>query len=145
VTAPDEDAEELIDWASYRETRAQLEAEKRAVERQARRETRWSWESGNNTLPLDELFAGIGNLKVMRVLWGDPRLWWPTEIARRAGLSRTSVYAALGRLEDWRMVRRVATYDGSSAYQLDRRHPVVRHIEHLFTMEAGLRGGWLRG
>ncbi len=136
-------------WASYLETIELVRAETRARERLARQQCRWSWETEDGKYPLDELLGGAVNLKVLRVLWsgGGEHVGWPTEIAPKARLSRTSVHAALARFEKRHIVERVAvSHDSRSfAYQLDRRNPVVRELMKLFHMEAGLRGGWLRG
>ena len=132
------------DFASWEERHNWMEAEKAAMLREERRPSRWAWPLQEGTKPLDDLFGSPANLRVLRVLWGEPRAWWPGQIARRARLSSSTVHAALTRLHTCRVVERVSAWGASRsfAYRLARRNPIVKELERLFHLEAGMIGGW---
>jgi hypothetical protein len=102
-------------------------------------------EREKEAMPLDELLGNLANLRVLRVLWGEPRPCWPVEVARRARISRSTAHAALTRLHRCRIVERVAAWGSSRtfAYRLSRRSPLVKPLERLFHVEAGIYGGWM--
>ena len=125
---------EFDEWA-----REEEEAMIRALPR-----SRWMGDLEDGTYPLDVVLGTYANIRVLRVLWGDLRLCWPVQIARRARLSRTSVHTALERLMDCRMVEQFAAWDSNRtfAYRLNRQNPLAKQLERLFTTEAGIYGGW---
>ena len=144
------------DYASYEEFEEWARCEKEAMKRNA---PGWGWPTPDGSpsdgeahsprkasSPLEDLFNGPANLRVLRLLWTEDKFCWPTQIARRTHLSRSSVHAALGRLLDWGMVERIPAWDSNRtfAYRLYDPHPLVRELGRLFLVEAGLRGGWAR-
>ena len=124
---------EYDEWAR-RELEAMIEALPRS---------RWMGDLDDGEYPLDVVLGTRAGVRVLRVLWGELQLCWPARIARRAGLSRTSVHTALARLLDCRMVEQFAAWDSTRtfAYRLNRQNPLVQQLERLFTLEASIYGG----
>lgn len=102
-------------------------------------QSRWRWVREGDKQPLDCLLTPT-NLRVLRILWSSSSpVYWPTTIARQAGLSRSAVHRALTALTDWLVVEKFYAYDGrpgSFCYRLVRNDPIAAALDKLFMLEA---------
>lgn len=85
--------------------------------------------------PLNEILGAEANVRLLRVLALHNTSLTAGELARRAMLSRTSIYPALRGLERAGIVEFIGA-GARQLVQLRSRHPLSRNLKELFQAEA---------
>lgn len=107
---------------------------------------RHPWEWYDRPLPptprppphlLDDVLGTPVTVRALRVFCGNQRVLWPSEVAVKASISRTSAWKAIQRLAARGIIEPLHfTYARSVPYQLWRPHGVVQPLVALFSAET---------
>src|ERR1700741_4424236 len=86
--------------------------------------------------PLNEIFGTEANVRLLRVLALQKTSLTAGELAKRAMLSRSSIYPVLHELEGAGIVEFIGA-GARKLVQLRERYPLSRSVKELFCAEAG--------
>lgn len=80
---------------------------------------------------LTELLGDHPKVKILAVLLSEGRDINISEIAKQAGMSRSTVYNHIHDLEDLAVVDQTREISGSPLYQLNRQSPIAKNLAQL--------------
>jgi len=85
--------------------------------------------------PLDRILGNLTHVRVLRELLVSGQSLTPSELARRTGVSRQGVRAAVAMLETLQIVKGSGAASGRACW-INREHALAAPLEGLFTAES---------